>query len=166
MEIVGKTPVPPVLFITGKTSGYLTWVALAVEMWHPDLLPGSAVPLLKIVALVFLAAGILFIILSSVILGKNVRLGLPVAMTELKTSGIYRISRNPMYAGLHLVTLAAMLYTLNGIVILAGLYSLVVYHFIILGEERFLEERFGARYKVYCGKVRRYLGLKGKGMLF
>jgi len=38
-----------------------------------------------------------------------------------------------------------------------GLYSMVIYHFIILGEERFLEGRFGFNYLSYKTRVRRYL---------
>jgi protein-S-isoprenylcysteine O-methyltransferase Ste14 len=72
-------------------------------------------------------------------------------------AGIYRISRNPMYVGLHLLTLSSMVYTLHPLIILAGFFSFLVYHLIILGEEKFLAGRFGAPYLKYKQKVRRYL---------
>ncbi len=62
-----------------------------------------------------------------------------------------------MYVGLNCFTLAAMLFTLNAIVMALGLYSIVIHHFIILGEEKFLENRFGKAYMEYKIKVRRYV---------
>ena len=43
------------------------------------------------------------------------------------------------------------------IFLLPGLYSIIIYHFIILGEEKFLESRFGKDYIEYKQKVRRYI---------
>ena len=62
-----------------------------------------------------------------------------------------------MYVGLHLVTLSSMIFSLNWIIIIMGIYSMVVYHFIIKGEENFLKNRFGEAYLEYQRKVRRYL---------
>jgi len=62
-----------------------------------------------------------------------------------------------MYFGFDCFTLAAILYTLNIMVIIPGVYSMVIYHFIILGEEKFLENRFGNEYVEYKKKVKRYL---------
>jgi protein-S-isoprenylcysteine O-methyltransferase Ste14 len=50
-----------------------------------------------------------------------------------------------------------MLYWINIIVIILGIYSIITYHLIILGEEKFLEERFGDEYFSYKNKVRRYI---------
>ena len=62
-----------------------------------------------------------------------------------------------MYVGVHLVTLAAMLYTLKWWTVVPGLYSLYVYHLIVMGEEVFLVHRFGEDYRFYRKKTRRYL---------
>lgn len=157
MEVLGKTPVNPVLFITGKASGYITWLILVFSMANLDFLQASSGPAAKLVAMIFLVSGIFLILISSVYLGSSIRVGLPDTKTELKQSGIYRISRNPMYLGLNLVTLASMIYNSNWIVIALGAYSIVVYHFIILGEEKFLAERFGDKYSAFKRNVRRYL---------
>jgi protein-S-isoprenylcysteine O-methyltransferase Ste14 len=84
-------------------------------------------------------------------------LGLPTEKTILKTNGIYRFSRNPMYFGFNLLTIASMLYWININVIILGIYSIIIYHLIILGEEKFLEERFGDEYFSYKKIVRRYI---------
>jgi len=90
-------------------------------------------------------------------LGKSTRVGLPTNNTELKTSGLYKISRNPMYFGFNLLTLSSMIYTANLMVIALGLYSMLVYHLIIKAEERFLENRFGDDFINYKTKTRRYI---------
>jgi protein-S-isoprenylcysteine O-methyltransferase Ste14 len=98
--------------------------------------------------------GLLFVLVSIFYLGKSTRLGLPSEQTRLKTNGIYKLSRNPMYVGFGLFTIASMMYTL---VIIAGIYSLTVYHLIIKSEEQFLTRRFVTEYNNYTNKVRRYL---------
>jgi protein-S-isoprenylcysteine O-methyltransferase Ste14 len=82
---------------------------------------------------------------------------LPEESTELKTSGLYKFSRNPMYLGFNLITVSSVVYTLNYAILLISLYSIIIYHLIILAEEKFLEERFGEQYLEYKKKVDRYL---------
>jgi protein-S-isoprenylcysteine O-methyltransferase Ste14 len=157
MEIKGRPTIHPWLFYTGKTAGYLTWLIFYLSAFHFYQLKLFHSRLTDLLAVVFLAAGIVFITLSLAILGKSVRLGLPTEKTEFKTGGIYQISRNPMYIGLHFLTLASMVYTVHPIVMIMGIFSYVVYHLIILGEEQFLKERFGEAYNTYLHKVRRYI---------
>ena len=155
MEVVGKTTINPILFYTGKTAGYLTWLAWWRSTWV--IAGNTQLAYNHQIARAFLAIGMIFIIISLFNLGKSVRLGLPSEQTTFKSHGIYKISRNPMYVGLHLVTLSSMIFSLNWIVIAMGVYSFVIYHFIIKGEENFLKNRFGEAYLTYQRKVRRYL---------
>jgi protein-S-isoprenylcysteine O-methyltransferase Ste14 len=157
MEIKGRPTIHPVLFYTGKTVGYLTWIIALLAFFRIAPFHPFHGRITHMLTWIFLTAGMIFILLSLVSLGKSVRLGLPVRNTTLKTGGIYRISRNPMYIGVHLLTTASMVYTQNPVVILMGLFSFWVYHRIILGEERFLADRFGKEYLVFREKVRRYL---------
>jgi protein-S-isoprenylcysteine O-methyltransferase Ste14 len=62
-----------------------------------------------------------------------------------------------MYLGFNLLTISSIIYMLNPIVSLFGIYSIIIYHFIIIGEERFLETRFGTAYLDFKKRVRRYL---------
>ena len=75
----------------------------------------------------------------------------------LCTKGIYRFSRNPMYvsyflcfAGMALLVRSA---ALTGIVLVFQVSA----HWIILAEERWCLETFGAAYQHYARRVRRYL---------
>jgi len=157
MELIGKPPIHPVLFYSGKVCGYLIWGLSIADALQLIALPIHSITIHKYFAgFLFITGGVLFTI-SMINLGKSTRLGLPTGDIIFKIKGIYRLSRNPMYLGFDCFTLAAILYTLNTAVILMGIYSLVIYHLIILGEEKFLAHRFGVNYFEYKKKVRRYL---------
>lgn len=157
MKLIGKATINPLIFYTGKISGYITWIALLGYLL--DLVPSSGFhnSFLKSVSTFILAMGLCLVGVSLVNLGKSTRLGLPNENTALITNGIYRFSRNPMYFGFNLLTIAAMVYSINIVLLLLGTYSIITYHWIILGEEKFLEERFGDEYFNYKKKVRRYI---------
>lgn len=157
MDLIGKATINPVLFYTGKTSGYLTWIIFLLSVLGFPAIESYSPSLLKYTAYVLTLGGLALSIVSLINLGRSTRLGLPQEDTVLKTGGLYRLSRNPMYLGFDLLTLASMIYMMNIGIISLGLYSLVVYHFIILGEEKYLEQRFGKDYMIYRQKVRRYL---------
>jgi protein-S-isoprenylcysteine O-methyltransferase Ste14 len=82
----------------------------------------------------------------------------PENATALVTSGIYRHTRNPMYAGLALVLLgcAAFLCTAWA---MAGPVVFVLYvgRFQIEPEEKILSAKFGAAYSEYASRVRRWV---------
>ncbi len=157
LNLIGRSPIAPLLFYTGKFAGYFIWgvwiaCALGVERFVVN-----TVPSLQILSFVTFFAGLVLALISALNLGDATRLGLPDEQTELKTGGLYRFSRHPMYVGFHLFTLSALLYTLNPALVLLGLYSTYVYHLIIKAEEAFLEQRFGDAYSEYKARVRRYL---------
>ena len=157
MDLIGKSSIHPVLFYSGKISGYITWIILFLLLMRINVLEKYAFGYNDYLSYLLLSIGLGFIFISLFNLGASTRLGLPTEATELKTHGLYRISRNPMYLGFNLITLASIIYTLNIWMILLGIYSIIIYHLIILGEERFLENRFGEAYRNYKSRIRRYL---------
>ncbi len=157
MELIGKTTINPILFYTAKISGYLTWIVLLSMLFGYNLLDRKVIFFNNYIAELLLLTGLIFTVISLINLGKSTRLGLPSDDTQLKTNGIYKLSRNPMYVGFDLITIAAIIYTLHWIIIILGVYSLIMYHLIIKGEENFMTIRFGDEYKKYQLKVRRYL---------
>jgi protein-S-isoprenylcysteine O-methyltransferase Ste14 len=62
-----------------------------------------------------------------------------------------------MYVGVFTTLLAAVLYTLNPILLFIALFVAAVHHRIILAEEDHLRTVFGEAYTAYCRRVRRYL---------
>jgi steroid 5-alpha reductase family enzyme len=154
-EFIGYPTINPIVFYSGKFAGYITWAVLLISLRRFRF--DSETGFNEYGALLLMVAGLLISLVSLVNLGKSTRFGLPITMTVLKTKGLYRFSRNPVYVGFNLLTLAAMLYTLNLLINLMGLYSIIVDHFIILAEERFLARRFRKDYDEYRQKIRRYL---------
>jgi len=156
MNLIGKTTINPVIFYTGKFSGYFTWIILGFAFLNIRLFKAAEYCHNRLISIVLVAIGLLFTIISLLNLGKSTRLGLPSEETVLKSNGLYKLSRNPMYVGFNLITLSSIFYTLNLLVALLGVYSIIVYHLIILGEEKFLGNRFGNEFTRYKTKVGRY----------
>lgn len=77
--------------------------------------------------------------------------------TTLVVAGPYRFTRNPMYLGLALLTIALSLF-LNTwwpiILLVPALF--VIQSFVIAREESYLHRRFGAEYDAYACQVRRW----------
>lgn len=156
MNLIGKTTINPLIFYSGKIAGYITWVLFFLNVSGLYLNAVQQSEYLRIASYASAAAGLLIVTVSLINLGKSTRLGIPSDATEFKKSGLYRFSRNPMYAGFNLLTIASVLYIPDYYVIVMGVYSIAVYHLIIKGEELFLEERFGGEYQEYKKIVRRY----------
>jgi protein-S-isoprenylcysteine O-methyltransferase Ste14 len=78
--------------------------------------------------------------------------------TSLVIAGPYRYSRNPMYLGLAVLTVALGLFLNTWWPILLLVPALaIVQWFVIAREERYLHRRFGADYDAYVRHVRRWL---------
>ncbi|QUM75976.1 isoprenylcysteine carboxylmethyltransferase family protein [Moritella sp. 24] len=82
----------------------------------------------------------------------------PETTTALVDSGIYAISRNPMYVGFSLFLLAWAVY-LSSPWVSVGVLGFVMYmnRFQIVPEERALKGIFGPEFTQYQAKVRRWL---------
>jgi protein-S-isoprenylcysteine O-methyltransferase Ste14 len=90
-------------------------------------------------------------------LASSVRLLLPESPTDLRTGGLYSVSRNPIYLGLYLSLLGIFLILPNIVVLLSLIAFIVNNHFRIRREEEYLEKAFGQDYVRYKRKVGRYL---------
>jgi len=82
----------------------------------------------------------------------------PQAATSLVASGIYSLSRNPMYVG-DAVMLAGVVVWTGNVFNLVPLAAFVAYmdRFQIVAEEKALVQVFGKSYAAYCRRVRRWL---------
>ena len=81
-----------------------------------------------------------------------------ISTPEIISTGVYRITRNPMYVGMALLQVGYGVARANGWIIalipvvLAAVYATAVRH-----EEAYLEEKFGAAYLTYKSSVRRWI---------
>ena len=77
---------------------------------------------------------------------------------EIISTGVYRVTRNPMYVGMALLQIAIGVGLANGwIVIAVPVVLVVVYLTAIRHEEAYLERKFGHAYSDYKESVRRWL---------
>ncbi len=137
---------------------------IAVAMWGVTYIaPSAQVPtLLRVgVAVAIALAGGAFS-LSGIMSFHRARTTVnpmkPEAATSLVSSGIYRITRNPMYVGLLLVLVAWAAFLSSAWSLLGPLaFLLYISYFQIRPEERVLSELFGAEYSAYKARVRRWL---------
>ncbi|WP_433163137.1 methyltransferase family protein [Kribbella sp. CA-247076] len=75
----------------------------------------------------------------------------------LVTTGVYGVSRNPMYVGTTLLHLGIGLTTRSGWILATLPLTSAAIHHGVLAEERRLSEQFPEEFRQYCGAVRRYL---------
>jgi len=138
--------------------------AIAVAMWGMSRLA----PLLQVpgaarlgAAAAFVAAGVGFSA-AGVVAFRRARTTVnptkPEKASVLVSSGVYRMTRNPMYVGLSCVLVAWAVF-LSSAWALLGPAAFVLYigHFQIVPEERALVKLFGSEYTNYQARVRRWL---------
>jgi len=157
VDMDGVPPISKAPFASRKWAIVLVWGAMVIQSWS-DKLSFIAVPSLFTsvsLGLWVLGFGLLFAGRSGP--GDSFRIGSPKERTGLKQTGLYRFSRNPMYVGVYTTLCAAVLRTLNPILLLVAVYVIAVHHRIVLAEEAHLRDVFGEEYRTYCGHVRRYL---------
>ncbi len=145
---------PPVVFVLA--AGLIVGVTIIV--------PGAAVPFpgdrLVAIALVVLGGAVALPGLAAFRRARTtVHPTTPWRTTVLVTSGVYRITRNPMYLGLAIVLtgIAAWRASVPGLIVVV-LFCAYITRFQIVPEERALSERFGDEFTAYTARVHRWLG--------
>lgn len=144
---------PPVAFAIAGLA--MWWTGRSVEFGKTSFAYQAPIG----IALIVLGVGIGAIsIRSFLIAGTTPNPTRPKNATQLVTSGVYALSRNPMYVG-DTVMLAGIAVWIGSILNLVLIAAFVWYidRFQIAAEERALAEVFGDRYVTYRGKVRRWL---------
>ena len=157
IEQDGEAPINRTFFYASKWSIVILWGAMALASWGIGFPSVQVHRLLQLIALVFWFAGFTLLYLGRFTMGDSFRLGTPKEDTPLKTDGLFRLSRNPMYVGVYATIVASSLYTLNPIVILLGAFVVAVHHAIVLAEEKHMHKVFSREYPEYCSRVRRYV---------
>ena len=105
-----------------------------------------------------------------IVIGVKEEKGMPVfplagvqkeEKTNLVTTGIYSISRNPAFLGFDLMYIGILFSFFNWFLCFATGFAVVFFHLQIVNvEEDFLIKAFGNEYLQYKSKVCRYLGRK------
>jgi protein-S-isoprenylcysteine O-methyltransferase Ste14 len=115
----------------------------------------------KITGMAFIAAGFILGILALIAMKNSWRVGIKYDQkTELVTSGIYRVSRNPYFLSYNVLIFGYILVFPSIILLALYVVLIITFHKMILEEEKYLESVHGAAYQNYKKKVNRYLTLK------
>ncbi len=102
--------------------------------------------------------GLLFLFLSLVSFGTSFRVGIDTDRPDkLVTSGVFALTRNPIYVAFGFVLLGEFLIFPSWIMLIYLIAGIGLFHRQVLLEETFLSEHYGEEYRAYCARVRRYL---------
>lgn len=147
-----KIPPPLVALGVALLMWFTSWVVGPADV--PRLLRVGAALALLVVGLGFDIAALLSFLRARTTINPL----RPAATSALVVSGVYRITRNPMYLGLLLVLLGWATFLANGVAYLvAPLFVLYLGRFQIAPEECILSGKFGADFSAYQARVRRWL---------
>ncbi|MDR0381776.1 MAG: isoprenylcysteine carboxylmethyltransferase family protein [Oscillospiraceae bacterium] len=103
------------------------------------------------------AAGLALFAAALVSFGSAWRVGIDKTGDRLVTSGVFALSRNPIFLFMDMYLFGTFLIYPNLFFLLSFIFSALGLHFQILKEEKSLLSRFGDAYAEYCRKVRRYI---------
>jgi protein-S-isoprenylcysteine O-methyltransferase Ste14 len=147
-----KVPPPVVAVLVAMIMWLAAWAAPALRFE----MPGRRV-IAACVALIGVAVSI-----AGVVSFRRARTTVnplkPESASSLVVSGVYRISRNPMYVGMALLLLGWAVWLMNvmAFVILPA-FVLYISRFQIRPEEAAMTTLFGEEYAAYRSRVRRWL---------
>ncbi len=174
VRVKRKTGINPYVFkntdsahdFLGKVSPPITsliFIVALVNTINPNGLQYFApfywlqIAILKYFGLAFMHLALLWIIIAQMQMSNSWRVGIDhSAKTELKTNGLFSVSRNPVFLGM-LVTLAGMFFILpNAVTLLVFVASILLFQVQARLEEEYLKGVHGEPYIKYCLKVGRW----------
>jgi protein-S-isoprenylcysteine O-methyltransferase Ste14 len=141
--------------------------AIVLQVFLPLSFPrGFLTPVFIFTGTVFITVGAILVVLARQALaqrGQPTDPGFPT--NELVTTGVFSISRNPLYLG-GICFLAGIALAVNLPWVLALLApAIVACHIILVApEERYLAARFGEKYRAYSASVHRWWGRARRSM--
>lgn len=122
---------------------------LMIEFFFQDLF--------VIIGMVLLIISLIFGTLGLIALGINFRIEFPKEETQLITSGIYTVMRNPIVFGVFLILIGYFLVIPNFLNLFIAVVNIITFDSKAKDEERFLLKTFGKEYEEYKERVGRYL---------
>ena len=151
-----KTPTygaAPYLFITMLVLN-LTGLLLSQSVLQSRLLKGGFKDL-------FYLIGFLLMVVAARLSGVKSFISTSIQTSELKTTGIYARTRNPIYFSWWLSSIGITLTMHNlWLLILIPIQWVLLTVVIRITDEKWLYELHGEAYKDYCARVNRWIPLK------
>lgn len=106
----------------------------------------------------FLIASLLWTILAQARMGDSWRIGIDSEhKTKLVQTGIFRISRNPIFLGIMVTLLGLFLVIPNAILLVVLVLGVVIINIQVRLEEEYLKAMHGDEYAAYTQRVGRWI---------
>jgi protein-S-isoprenylcysteine O-methyltransferase Ste14 len=110
------------------------------------------------VGVLLCATGLLVLFLSLISFGASFRVGIDTDNPDqLVTSGIFAVTRNPIYVAFGFVLLGEFLIAPSWILLIYLVAGIALFHRQVLREEAYLRMHYGQEYQAYSKRVARYL---------
>ncbi|MDO9399516.1 MAG: isoprenylcysteine carboxylmethyltransferase family protein [bacterium] len=150
-------PVVPILVLIGI--GNVLFISYKLSLWLGILFFLPIPIVLRIIfGIPLILIGIFFFLWGFKLLKPAAALGLA---KKLRTSGAYAYTRNPMYFGVCSIFWGiGILLSLSYILIGALIWTIFNYLWVVIGEEKEIESKFGKEYLEYKKQVPRFIPLK------
>lgn len=136
-------------------------VAILLQLTIPLSFPRGRLTLFLILGgAALMIVGVIFVIRARRELAQHKQPtdpGLPTS--QLVTTGVFSISRNPLYlGGIGLLAGIALILNLPWVLLLLLPAVVVCHYLLIVPEERYLAAKFGEAYAAYVASVHRWIG--------
>jgi len=146
----------------------LTFAAVVLVILVYALLPAAYVYLgpiqwlehaaLKWIGVVLLLLSLVWTVIAQAQMGEAWRIGVDTEhRTPLVQTGIFRISRNPIYIGVTITLLGLFLTIPNALTLLILVVGLILIGVQVRLEEEHLTKMYPKEYAEYCRRVRRWI---------
>ena len=143
----------------------LLFAVFAVNLFSPDIYRRFLVPIAYLenqtvfyIGLVLLHISMLWIFIAQMQMGKSWRIGIDDKnKTDLIKTGLFSVSRNPIFFGMIIAIFAAFLVLPNIITVFVAFAGYIIIQIQIRLEEEFLQKQFGSEYLEYKSKTRRLI---------
>lgn len=111
----------------------------------------------RVMGMILVTFGFVILVWAFISFGVSWRVGLDVKTPgELVTTGIFAVSRNPIYIFLNCWFIGIFLINGTLIFLIFALLAVAHLHYQILREEKFLVKLYGRAYEDYCARTGRY----------
>ncbi|PIE79410.1 MAG: hypothetical protein CSA15_03310 [Candidatus Delongbacteria bacterium] len=127
-------------------SSQLSWFG---TIFLPIIFPIKTNSNLFITGIILFIVGIILTIIS-------IHNYITTPLDEQVKKGIYKFSRNPIYASYNIFGFGIAFLTGSWIIFILHIIEIATCHLIVLDEEKYCINRYGNEYKVYMKKVPRY----------
>jgi protein-S-isoprenylcysteine O-methyltransferase Ste14 len=174
VRVKRKTGINPYVFkntdsahdFLGKVSAPITsliFIVALLNLFFPDGLQYLApfiwlqITILKYAGFTIIHLALLWIVIAQVQMCNSWRVGIDhSAKTELKTNGLFSVSRNPVFLGMLVTQIGVFLIFPNAITLLVAVVSTLLFQVQVRLEEEYLRNTHEEQYAEYCEKVNRW----------